>query len=65
MKTILFQGDSITDCGRYRKETDKKKSSVALFKKDIQNVSIPQICVAAHPLGILVLCFKAGDEKLS
>lgn len=32
MKTILFQGDSITDCGRYRKETDKKKSSVALFR---------------------------------
>lgn len=32
MKTILFQGDSITDCGRYRKETDKKKSSVVLFR---------------------------------
>ena len=32
MKTILFQGDSITDCSRYRGATDKKQSSVALFR---------------------------------
>ncbi len=32
MKTILFQGDSITDCGRYRKVTDKKESGIALFR---------------------------------
>lgn len=32
MKTILFQGDSITDCGRYRKATDEKQSTVCLFK---------------------------------
>lgn len=25
MKTILFQGDSITDCSRYRKATDEKQ----------------------------------------
>lgn len=31
MKTILFQGDSITDCGRYRKATDKKQSTRVLF----------------------------------
>ena len=31
MKTILFQGDSITDCGRYRKATDSKQSALALF----------------------------------
>ena len=32
MKTILFQGDSITDCGRYRAASDKKQESVALFR---------------------------------
>lgn len=32
MKTILFQGDSITDCGRYRKATDEKQNTVCLFK---------------------------------
>lgn len=32
MKTILFQGDSITDCGRYRGATDKKQTSIALFR---------------------------------
>ena len=31
MKTILFQGDSITDCGRYRKATDTKQSKIALW----------------------------------
>lgn len=31
MKTILFQGDSITDCGRYRKATDKKQYTRVLF----------------------------------
>ena len=31
MKTILFQGDSITDCHRYREATDNKQSSIALF----------------------------------
>ena len=31
-KLILFQGDSITDCGRYRKATDEKQSTVCLFK---------------------------------
>ena len=31
MKTILFQGDSITDCGRYRKATDKKESTRVFF----------------------------------
>ena len=31
MKTILFQGDSITDCSRYRKATDKKQESRALW----------------------------------
>ena len=39
MKTILFQGDSITDCSRYRKATDEKPNGRAfwsdgrLFKK--------------------------------
>ena len=39
MKTILFQGDSITDCSRYRKATDDKQNGRAfwsdgkLFKK--------------------------------
>lgn len=32
MKTILFQGDSITDCSRYRSATEKKQSTVALFR---------------------------------
>ncbi len=32
MKTILFQGDSITDCGRYRGATDKKQNTIALFR---------------------------------
>jgi lysophospholipase L1-like esterase len=32
MKTILFQGDSITDCHRFRKATDKKQNSFAFFK---------------------------------
>lgn len=32
MKTILFQGDSITDCGRYRKATDKKQDAIAIFR---------------------------------
>ena len=32
MKTILFQGDSITDCGRYRKATDSKQETLALFR---------------------------------
>ena len=32
MKTILFQGDSITDCGRYRKVTDKKENGIAFFR---------------------------------
>ncbi len=32
MKTILFQGDSITDCGRYRNATDSKQSSIAFFR---------------------------------
>ncbi len=31
MKTILFQGDSITDCSRYRNATDKKQQSIALW----------------------------------
>ena len=31
MKTILFQGDSITDCSRYRKATDDKQSSRVIF----------------------------------
>lgn len=31
MKTILFQGDSITDCSRYRKATDEKQSSRVIF----------------------------------
>ncbi|MBR5827013.1 MAG: hypothetical protein IKY78_08025, partial [Clostridia bacterium] len=31
MKTILFQGDSITDCSRYRKATDDKESSRVIF----------------------------------
>lgn len=31
MKTILFQGDSITDCSRYRKATDEKQDSIALW----------------------------------
>ena len=31
MKTILFQGDSITDCSRYRKATDRKQSTRVLF----------------------------------
>ena len=31
MKTILFQGDSINDCGRYRKATDKKQSIRVLY----------------------------------
>lgn len=31
MKTILFQGDSITDCGRYRKATDEKQSSRVIY----------------------------------
>ena len=32
MKTILFQGDSITDCGRYRKATATKDSGIAFFR---------------------------------
>ena len=32
MKTILFQGDSITDCGRYRKATDKKQETIGIFR---------------------------------
>ena len=32
MKTILFQGDSITDCGRYRKATDEKQSAIRPFR---------------------------------
>lgn len=32
MKTILFQGDSITDCGRYRKAENGKESTIALFR---------------------------------
>ena len=32
MKTILFQGDSITDCGRYRKATDTKENGIAFFR---------------------------------
>ncbi len=32
MKTILFQGDSITDCSRYRNATDEKQSTIALFR---------------------------------
>lgn len=32
MKTILFQGDSITDCSRYRNATDKKQESLAFFR---------------------------------
>ena len=31
MKTILFQGDSITDCSRYRKATDDKQSTRVIF----------------------------------
>ena len=31
MKTILFQGDSITDCSRYRKATDAKQETIALW----------------------------------
>lgn len=31
MKTILFQGDSITDCSRYRKATDSKQETIALW----------------------------------
>lgn len=31
MKTILFQGDSITDCSRYRKATDEKQYSRVIF----------------------------------
>lgn len=31
MKTILFQGDSITDCSRFRGATDKKQSTTAFF----------------------------------
>ena len=31
MKTILFQGDSITDCSRYRKATDDKQETIALW----------------------------------
>ena len=31
MKTILFQGDSITDCSRYRKATDDKQSSRVIY----------------------------------
>ena len=32
MKTILFQGDSITDCGRYRKATEEKQSTIRPFR---------------------------------
>lgn len=32
MKTILFQGDSITDCGRYRKATDTKQETIGIFR---------------------------------
>lgn len=32
MKTILFQGDSITDCERYRKATDKKQTALVPFR---------------------------------
>lgn len=31
MKTILFQGDSITDCSRYRNATDKKQDTLAFW----------------------------------
>lgn len=31
MKTILFQGDSITDCSRYRNATDAKQETIALW----------------------------------
>lgn len=32
MKTILFQGDSITDCGRYRKATETKQNGIAFWR---------------------------------
>lgn len=35
MKTILFQGDSITDCSRYRKATEKKQSTRVLYSYGI------------------------------
>ena len=32
MKTILFQGDSITDCGRYRNATEEKQETIGIFR---------------------------------
>jgi hypothetical protein len=38
--------------------------TVTLFKKYVQKIPVAQIRVAAHTLGILVFCLKAGYKKL-